>query len=38
MTQEEKWLRNYNLARKYYEEHGNLLIQKRYILKDEGNG
>lgn len=35
MKREEKWMKNYNLAKKYYEEHGNLLIPQNYIMKDE---
>lgn len=38
MTNEERWLKNYELAKKYYEEHGNLLIPTTYVCKDkEGN-
>ena len=29
-----KWLKNYELAKKYYEEHGNLLIPTTYVCKD----
>lgn len=29
-----KWLRNYELAKNYYEEHGNLLIPSNYIIQD----
>ena len=35
MTNEERWLKNYELAKKYYEEHGNLLIPQNYVCKDE---
>ena len=28
-----RWLKNYELAKKYYEEHGNLLIPSSYIVK-----
>ena len=31
----DKWIRNYNLAQKYYEEHSNLLIPQNYVVKDE---
>ena len=31
----EKWLKKYNLAKKYYEEHSNLLIPYDYVVKDE---
>lgn len=33
----ENWMRNYNLAKKYYEEHGNLLIPQNYEVVDNGN-
>ena len=29
-----KWLKNYNLAKKYYIEHGDLLIPSDYIASD----
>ena len=29
------WLKKYKLAKQYYEEHGNLLIPKRYVCIDE---
>lgn len=35
MKREEKWMKNYNLAKEYYEKHGNLLIPRNYIMKDE---
>ncbi len=35
MTNEERWLKNYELAKKYYEEYGNLLIPQNYVCKDE---
>ena len=35
MTKEEKWLKNYNLARKYYEENEDLLVPYKYEVKDE---
>lgn len=31
---EKQWLRNYNLAKKYFEENGNLNINAKYITKD----
>lgn len=34
-TNDKKWLKNYNLAKKYYEENGDLLIQRKYKIKDE---
>ena len=37
MTQKERWLRNYNLAKIYYKENGDLLIPYTYETKDEQN-
>ena len=34
-TNDKKWLKNYNLAKKYYEENGDLLIPRKYKIKDE---
>ncbi len=31
----DEWMENYELAKKYYEEHGNLLIPSTYVVKDE---
>ena len=31
---EKQWLRNYNLAKKYFKENGNLNINAKYITKD----
>ena len=33
----EIWMKNYALAKKYYEEHGNLLIPRSYSLEVGGN-
>ncbi len=30
-----KWINIYNLAKKYYEEHGNLLVPQNYIVEKE---
>lgn len=35
MTNEEIWLKNYELAKKCYQIYGNLLIPKNFIMKDE---
>lgn len=35
MVNEERWLCNYNFAKKYYEKYGNLLIPKSYVVFDE---
>ncbi len=32
----DKWMRNYELAKKYYEEHGNLLVPQKYSLIKDG--
>ena len=37
MTQKERWLRNYNLAKIYYKENGDLLIPYTYETKNEQN-
>lgn len=34
MYNDKKWLEKYNLAKKYYEENGNLLIKKNYKVGD----
>lgn len=34
MKQEDLWLKNYYYAKKYYEEHNNLLIPTKYIVED----
>lgn len=34
-TNDKKWLKNYNLVKKYYEENGDLLIPRKYKIKDE---
>lgn len=31
----DKWLKNYKLAKSYYNEHNNLLIPATYVVKDE---
>lgn len=31
---QEQWLKNYNLAKKYFEDNGNLNINSKYITKD----
>lgn len=28
----ERWLKSYNLAKEYYEEHGNLLVPRKYLI------
>ena len=37
MKTNDKWMEKYNLAKKYYEEHGNLLIPRDYkVVLDNG--
>lgn len=38
MYNDKKWLEKYNLAKKYYEENGNLLIKKNYKVGDVNLG
>ena len=37
MTHKQRWLKNYALAKKYYEEHGDLLIPLNYTIVDDDN-
>lgn len=34
MTREEKWMYNYNLAKRYYEEKGNLRVARTYVTPE----